>query len=297
MYDGDRLIAELDDQGAVIATLSWGAAGLFAYGSTQYQFDLQGSVVARTSSIGSVLSTHWYDAHGTEQTTPSTDSFGYKGQWGYYTDRETGLILCTHRYLDPAAGRWLTRDPISYTGGVNLYSYCGNGVLLHADAAGLDHQRKRRRLKNVPFENQKFSHHYWVMDDGTEIGFGPDGIVTGPGSNNRDGYPVADVKGRRSEVDAVREPDLHEAMEEVAEEVLDDWNAQRPITINGRDFVRINPDGSREVPYNLATNNCQHFCDAIYDEARRRAAPPPSDGGSGGHHGPPGGPAPGRPAE
>ena len=35
--------------------------------------------------------------------TPS-DPYGYKGQFGYYTDRDTGLILCTHRYYDPATG-------------------------------------------------------------------------------------------------------------------------------------------------------------------------------------------------
>ena len=54
------------------------------------------------------------------------DPFGFGGQAGYYTDTETGLILCTHRYYDPANGRWLTRDPIGYAGGVNLYGYCGN---------------------------------------------------------------------------------------------------------------------------------------------------------------------------
>jgi hypothetical protein len=32
--------------------------------------------------------------------------YGYKGQWGYYTDGETGLLLLTHRYLDPATGRF-----------------------------------------------------------------------------------------------------------------------------------------------------------------------------------------------
>jgi hypothetical protein len=31
--------------------------------------------------------------------------YGYKGQWGYYTDGETGVLLLTHRYLDPAMGR------------------------------------------------------------------------------------------------------------------------------------------------------------------------------------------------
>jgi len=45
------------------------------------------------------------------------DPFGFGGQAGYYTDTETGLILCTHRYYDPANGRWLTRDPLGYAGG------------------------------------------------------------------------------------------------------------------------------------------------------------------------------------
>ena len=54
------------------------------------------------------------------------DPFGFGGQAGYYTDTETGLILCTHRYYDPANGRWLTRDPMGYAGGVNLYGYVGN---------------------------------------------------------------------------------------------------------------------------------------------------------------------------
>ncbi|HET6383736.1 MAG TPA: RHS repeat-associated core domain-containing protein [Armatimonadota bacterium] len=46
---------------------------------------------------------------------------GYGAQAGYYTDPETWLVLCTHRYYDPAAGRWLNRAPIGIAGGVNLY--------------------------------------------------------------------------------------------------------------------------------------------------------------------------------
>ncbi|NSW77769.1 MAG: RHS repeat-associated core domain-containing protein [Chthonomonadetes bacterium] len=58
-------------------------------------------------------------------------------QWGYYRDMETGLLLLTFRYLDPATGRFLTRDPIGVEGGVNLYAYVGNGVVVNADPAGL----------------------------------------------------------------------------------------------------------------------------------------------------------------
>ncbi len=54
---------------------------------------------------------------------------GFGGQYGYYTDRETGLVLMGHRYYDPGTGRFLTRDPLGYGGGMNLYGYAdGNPV-------------------------------------------------------------------------------------------------------------------------------------------------------------------------
>jgi RHS repeat-associated protein len=49
--------------------------------------------------------------------------YGTKGQWGYYTDGETGLLLLTHRYFDPATGRFLTRDPIGVEGGIKGQQY------------------------------------------------------------------------------------------------------------------------------------------------------------------------------
>ena len=52
--------------------------------------------------------------------------WGFGGQAGYYTDAETGLILCTNRFYDPQPGRFLTRDPIGYAGGINLYGYTEN---------------------------------------------------------------------------------------------------------------------------------------------------------------------------
>jgi RHS repeat-associated protein len=63
--------------------------------------------------------------------------FGYNARWGYKTDSETGLVYCQNRYYDPANGRWLTRDPISYSGGINLYGYCSGGPVGWADPNGL----------------------------------------------------------------------------------------------------------------------------------------------------------------
>ncbi len=64
------------------------------------------------------------------------DCFGYNARWGYVKDA-TGLYYCQNRYYDPANGRWLTRDPIGYAGGVNLYGYCGGGPVGAVDPEGL----------------------------------------------------------------------------------------------------------------------------------------------------------------
>ena len=54
-----------------------------------------------------------------------------------YTDSETGLSLATYRYYDPNEGRWLTRDPIGYAGGMNLYAYCDGNPVGTLDPIGL----------------------------------------------------------------------------------------------------------------------------------------------------------------
>ncbi len=77
-----------------------------------------------------------YDAWGQLMSGYNPTPCGDKAQWGYYTDVETGILLLTHRYFDPATGRFLTRDPIGLEGGVNLYAYVGNGVVVRTDRLG-----------------------------------------------------------------------------------------------------------------------------------------------------------------
>jgi RHS repeat-associated protein len=78
-----------------------------------------------------------FDAYGLELSTPAAgDPFGFGALWGYYTDRETGLSLLTHRYYDPHLARFLTRDPSGYAAGLNLYAYAGNNPASYTDPDG-----------------------------------------------------------------------------------------------------------------------------------------------------------------
>ncbi|HEY3413108.1 MAG TPA: RHS repeat-associated core domain-containing protein [Armatimonadota bacterium] len=77
----------------------------------------------------------------------TSEVFGYQGQWGAYTDAGTGLVLMTHRYYDPAAGRFVTRDPIGYAGGINLYGYVGGDPVTTTDPRGGDGSVLRGRAR------------------------------------------------------------------------------------------------------------------------------------------------------
>ena len=172
LYDGDRLTMEFQRQsdGTAMCTrcYSWGVAGLeqIDYPSISneptifYAFDPQGNLVNRLQG-GVVLDLACFDAFGdwvgdftyigpgAVWIDPFSDPIGWGGQWGAYTDtpgyagvslggaRHAGLILLTHRYYNPDTGRFLTRDPIGYEGGVNVYAYTRNNPVMRSDPSGL----------------------------------------------------------------------------------------------------------------------------------------------------------------
>ncbi len=141
LYDGDEPVCELSSTGAVAATNTFGDDGLLSRRSDStsvfYTFDPSGNTAQRLSSAQAVLSCDMYDAFGTPQSTGGADVFGFGAQWEYYSDTETGLYLCGHRYYDLATGRWLTRDPFGYAGGVDLYEDVQNNPVNRMDSFGL----------------------------------------------------------------------------------------------------------------------------------------------------------------
>ncbi|MGE0495511.1 MAG: RHS repeat-associated core domain-containing protein, partial [Vulcanimicrobiota bacterium] len=62
----------------------------------------------------------------------------YVGGLGVHDDTaDTGLLYMRQRHHDARLGRFLSRDPISFAGGLNLYGYVGGNPVNGVDPAGL----------------------------------------------------------------------------------------------------------------------------------------------------------------
>ena len=123
-----------------LASRHWGTSS-----HHYYVFDWQVNVSQSLYSGTSIRRNYAYNAWGAvNYTTPDyyVDSdwdqvWQYNARWGYQRDTVAGLYYCQQRYYDPANGRWVTRDPVGYLGGINYYGYCAQMPVLLIDSLGL----------------------------------------------------------------------------------------------------------------------------------------------------------------
>ena len=153
-YDGDLLLGSSSEDGTRAGITLWGADGVIgsqwrdaqgAVHSVYNLYDTQGNLAQMLDENGAVVGgangsvalTAWGEAVPRANGTVSSIG-GYGAKFGYVLDGETGFYLCTYRHYDPAAGRWISRDPIGYEGGPNLYGYTENDPVNWTDPLGLD---------------------------------------------------------------------------------------------------------------------------------------------------------------
>ncbi len=106
-------------------------------GNYYYTSDHLGSIREMTDASGVVRARYDYDPYG-NRTKVSGDLDASRGFTGFHLHRSSGLELSLYRAYDSETGRWLSRDPIAESGGLNLYEYCLNDPLGRVDPLGLD---------------------------------------------------------------------------------------------------------------------------------------------------------------
>jgi len=98
-----------------------------------YQCDHLGTAMELTSDEGLIGRSNTYRAWGharekrpnDTELAQSCNPLRFQGQ---YYDVETGLHFNRHRYYSPQTGRFISRDPIGFAGGLNIYVYAPNPI-------------------------------------------------------------------------------------------------------------------------------------------------------------------------
>jgi RHS repeat-associated protein len=100
-----------------------------------YARDHLASIIDVTDAQSTVLATYSFDPWGRRTLVGGTDaaSLGFTG----HRLGSAGLTLTLYRAYDPDLGRWLSEDPMSLAGGLNLYGYVNNNPANLQDPLGL----------------------------------------------------------------------------------------------------------------------------------------------------------------
>ncbi len=118
----------------------WGGLSSERRGSTSnfYGFDQQANSRILVSIGGNITDSYLYKAFGEELAASGTtvNPMRFGGQVGYYRDIASRLYVRA-RHLRADLGRWMSRDPIGFSGGINIYRYGNNDPLKNVDPSGL----------------------------------------------------------------------------------------------------------------------------------------------------------------
>ncbi|MEA1897776.1 MAG: RHS repeat-associated core domain-containing protein, partial [Bacteroidota bacterium] len=86
-------------------------------------YDGRGHVIELSDEAGVSSASYSYDAYGNQIKRTSGEDNAYRFSTKEYSSL-TGLIYFGARYYDPEIGRFLTKDPLGFAGGINQYIYC-----------------------------------------------------------------------------------------------------------------------------------------------------------------------------
>jgi len=139
-----------------------------------FVYNAVGHTVALTDEAGAVTQASLYEAFGT--VVASGGSGSTNNRLANTKERDASLGLDNHgfRYYDPASGRYISRDPIGYGDGMNVYASVHNNPINGVDPVGL----AGRVVNGYEVDETLGGHHKVPVEVWEETGLHPDALKT-----------------------------------------------------------------------------------------------------------------------
>lgn len=190
-----------------------------------YHTDVNGAPEEMTDGGGNIVWEAGYQVWGNltheKETRPVQQNLRFQGQ---YLDRETGLHYNLYRFYDPDIGKFISGDPISLRGGINLYAYAQN-PLSWIDPLGLTGEWVNP--KDINFSQRTISPH-----DYAEI------MRNGGWDWDRSPLRVIDIDGQLVSYDNRRLDAALEAGLDKVKVIRIDPNAPHPDSSTGKTWLQ-----------------------------------------------------------
>ncbi|HJW33212.1 MAG TPA: RHS repeat-associated core domain-containing protein [Holophagaceae bacterium] len=137
LWDGTGIVQTRNSDGHAIQQQLFSQGFVDSDGVNLYYLrDHLGSIRELTDSSQVIRARYDYDAYGRISKIQG-DKTSPLGFGGYLFNIQSGLYLTLYRAYDPSLGRWISRDPMGETGGMDLYSYVQGEVVNKVDSFGL----------------------------------------------------------------------------------------------------------------------------------------------------------------
>jgi RHS repeat-associated protein len=139
LYDGANPVQEISGSSASANLLTGGVDEYFqrtdSAGTRKFLTDALGSTLALADSTGALQTQYTFEPFGNTSVTgaATTNSFAYTGR----ELDSTGLYFHRARYYSPQLQRFISEDPLGFSGGVNIYAYVENDPINNTDTSGL----------------------------------------------------------------------------------------------------------------------------------------------------------------
>ncbi len=154
LYDNENIVLEMftTSSGTEKSFFTHGAGideplALERSGNSNYYYyhaDGLGSIVSITDDSRNVVQSYDYSSYGL-----ATASSDFRNSYQFTAreyDWETGTYFYRARYYDPIDGAFISKDPIGFAGGINIYAYSENNPTNFLDPSGMATYQINREL-------------------------------------------------------------------------------------------------------------------------------------------------------